>query len=107
MQPIETYTMDQHIDYIKDEAVKERLKKLLNEVKSFDPKKVTADAIKSAISVKASGRVIAYFESRRKNFYIYLNNTDSEWKGFPINSDEDIFNIKELLRLNFEKANLN
>jgi len=76
---------------------------MLNTVKEFDPKKVSIDAVKYDVSVKVSGKVISYFGPRRKNFIIYTYDTDSEWKPFSIDSDEDCNNSLQILKMNFEK----
>jgi hypothetical protein len=103
IQPIEVYTVEQRLNYIQDEAVKSRFKKMLENIKEFDPKKVTIDPVKYDVSVKVSGKVIAYFGPRRKSFVIYTYDTDSEWKPFTVDSDDDSMNILQIIKMNFEK----
>ena len=104
IKPIEVYTYEQRLSYFRDEIVKVRFTKLIEYVKSFDERKIAIDPIKYDISIKVNGKVISYFCPRRKNFIIYTYDTDSEFKPFQVNSDEDLPNIKELLRLNYDKG---
>ena len=100
---IEVYSLDDRFNYIKDEDAKNRFIKLLNQVKELDNKKITTDAVKYDISVKASGKVLAYFCPRRDFFLVYTYDHDSEWKPFRINSDEDVPETFNLIKNNFEK----
>jgi len=72
-------------------------------VKNWDKENILIEPTKYDISIKVSGRVFAYLGPRRKHFIIYTYDTDGEWKGFQINSEEDINDIKPLLRSNYEK----
>ncbi len=103
IQPIEVYTVEQRMNYIQDEEVKNRFKSMLNSVREFDSKKITVDAVKNDVSVKVSGKVISYICPRRKNFIIYTYDTDSEWKPFSIDSMEDSENALRIIKMNFEK----
>jgi len=101
---IEVYSQEDRINYIKDDIVKNRFIDLLNHVKEIDNKRITADAVKYDISVKDSGRVLAYFCPRRNFFLVNTYDHDSEWKPFKIISDEDVSEIYNLIKNNFEKT---
>jgi len=103
IQPIEVYTVEQRLNYIQDEEVKKRFKKMLNTITEYDNKKISIDAVKYDVSVKVSGKVISYFCPRRKNFIIYTYDTDSEWKPFSIDSEEDCNNIYQIIKMNYER----
>ena len=102
-QPIEVYTIEQRLDYITDKNVRKTVENLLNEIKGWDDKNILIEPTKYDISIKVSGRVFAYLGPRRKYFIIYTYDSDGEWKGFQINSEDDLKDIKPLLRSNYEK----
>jgi hypothetical protein len=100
---IEVYNIEDRFNYIKNESAKNRFKKLLNMVKELDNKNITTDAIKYEISVKISGKVLAYFCPRRDFFLIWTYDRDSVWKQFKINSDDDVIELFDLIRDYYEK----
>ena len=102
-QPIDVYTIEQRLDYITDRKVRKTVENLLNEIKGWDDKNILIEPTKYDISIKVSGRVFAYLGPRRKHFIIYTYDSDGEWKGFQINSEDDLNDIKPLLRSNYEK----
>jgi len=99
---IEVYSLDDRINYIKDDIVKKRFVKMLDQVKGID-RNITTDPIKYEISVKVSGKVLAYFCPKRTFFLVYTYDRDSEWKGFKIDNDEDVSEIFDLIRNNLNK----
>ena len=102
-QPIEIYTLEQRLDYITDKKVRKTVEDLLNEIKNWDNEDILIEPTKYDISIKVCGRVFAYLGPRRKHFIIYTYDTDGEWKGFQVNSEEDLNDIKPLLKSNYEK----
>jgi len=102
-QPIDVYTIEQRLDYITDRKVRKTVENLLKEIKGWDDKNILIEPTKYDISIKVSGRVFAYLGPRRKHFIIYTYDSDGEWKGFQINSEDDLNDIKPLLRSNYEK----
>lgn len=103
IQPIEVYSVEQRMNYIQDDNVKNRFKKMLDKIKELDSKKIAIDPVKYDVSVKVSGKVIAYFGPRRKSFVVYTYDTDSEWKPFTIDSDDDAENVMQIVKMNFDK----
>lgn len=55
------------------------------------------------ISIKVSGRLIAYIAPRRKHFMVYTNDAEGKWTGYQINSETDLNTVKPLVRTNFDK----
>ena len=102
-QPVEIYTLEQRLEYITDKNVRKIVEDFLDEIKGWDPENILIEPTKYDISIKVSGRVFAYLGPRRKYFVIYTYDTDGEWKGFQINSEDDLNSIKTLLRSNYEK----
>jgi len=100
---VEVYTLEKRLDYITENKARKTVEALLNEVKEWDRENVLIEPTKYDISVKVSGSVLAYIAPRRKHFVIYTYDSDDEWKGFPIMSDEDLNNAKILLKNNYEK----
>jgi len=100
---IEVYSIEDRLNYIKDKVAKNRFINMLNQVKELDGKNIISDALKNAISVKASGKVLAYFCPRRDYFLVSTYDHDSVWKDFKIYSDEDISEIFSLIKEYFEK----
>ena len=97
---IEVYSLEDRFNYIKDEVAKNRFIKMLNQVKEIDIKKITADPLKYDISVKVSGKVLAYFCPRRDFFFVNTFDRDSEWKAYKIISDDDVIEIIDLIKDN-------
>lgn len=102
-QSIEVYTLEQRLNYITDKKVKKTVEDLLEEIKNWDAENILIEPAKYDISIKVSGRVFAYLGPRRKHFIFYTYDTDGEWKGFQIKSEDDLNDIKPLLRSNYEK----
>jgi len=100
-QPIEVYTLKQRLDYITDKKVRKTVEDLLEEIKNWDKENILMEPTKYDISIKVSGRVFAYLGPRRKYFIVYTYDTEGEWKGFQINTEEDLNDIKSLLRSNY------
>jgi len=102
-QLIEIYTLEQRLNYITDKDTRTLLDKLLNEIKEWDKENILIEPLKYDISIKVSGRVFAYIGPRRKHFIVFTFDTDEEWKGFQINSEVDLEDVKPLLRSSYEK----
>jgi hypothetical protein len=102
-QTIEIYTIEQRLDYITDKTARKNVETLLDEIKNLDKEKVLIEPTKYDISIKVSGRVFAYICPRRQFYYIYTYDTDSEWKGFKIDSKEELNETLPLVIANFER----
>lgn len=102
-QPVEVYTLEQKLNYVTENTVRKTLEELLNDIQNWDRENILIEPIKYDISVKVSRSVLAYIGPRRKHFVVSTYDAEDEWKSFPITSDEDLKNIRTLLRSNYEK----
>ena len=100
---VEVYTLEQRLSYMTDNKVRKTVENLLSEIKEWDKDNILIEPTKYDISLKVSGRVFAYICPRRKHFMIYTYDTDGEWKGFPVKSDEDLKDVTILARSNYDK----
>ena len=100
---VEVYTLEQRLSYITDNKVRKTVENLLSEIKEWDKDNILIEPTKYDISIKVSGRVFSYIGPRRKHFMIYTYDTDGEWKGFPVKSDEDLKDVTILVRSNYDK----
>ena len=101
-ETVETYTLEDRLNWITDKEVRTRAKKVLDEIQSWEPKRINLDALKYDVSCKISGLVFAYFCPRRKYFMFYTNDNDGKWTGFRIDSDEDLPPVMDLIKMNVE-----
>lgn len=100
---IEVTHLDDHLAYITDTAVRSKVATLLEEIKNWKPGNISLDAIKYAISMKVNGHVFAYLHPRRQHYLISTFNTDDEWTEYPIKGDDDLANVKPLIKAAMEK----
>jgi len=105
-RPIEVYTLEQRLNYITDSKVRGTVRKLLDEIQNWDKDNVLIEPLQYDISIKVNGRVFSYLGPRRKHFIIYTYDSEDKWTGYPINQDEDLEEVKILLKNNFEKIRL-
>lgn len=103
LQPVEVYTIEQRLNYITDSKVRKTVEELLKEIQDWDKDNILIEPIKSAISIKVSGRVFMYLEPRRKHFLVSTYDNENKWTGFPIQQPEDLDEVKILLKGNYEK----
>lgn len=101
-ETVETYTLEDRLNWITDLEVRARAKKVLDEIRSWEPKKINLDALKYDVSCKISGSVFAYFCPRRKYFMFYTNDNEGKSTGFRIDSDEDLSPVIDLIGRNVE-----
>ena len=100
---VEVYTLDQRLNYITDSKVRQTVEDFLKEIKEWDADNILIEPTKYDISIKVSGRVFLYLGPRRKHFIIYTYGNENKWTGFPIQQDEDLEEVKILLKGNYEK----
>ena len=101
--PPEVRTIEQHLAYITDDAVRCKVAALLEEIKNWKPAYITLEPIKYAISMKVNGHVFAYLDPRRKYYMMSTYNADDEWTAYSIRSDEDLANVKTLAKAAMER----
>lgn len=100
---IEPKSLEERYDYITDTRVRNLAQELVAQIQVWDSERVLVEPTKYDISIKYSGRVVAYVGPRRKHFMIYTNNTDGKWTGYSINSNDDVEKVTPLIRGNFDK----
>lgn len=101
--PIEITQLEDHLTYITDLIVREKVASLLDEIKAWKPGNISADAIQYAISLKVNGRVFAYLYTRRKYFQIATFDSNDEWTEYPIKTDEELVKVKQIVRAAMER----
>ena len=100
---VEVYSLDDRYNYITDARIRKLAQKLVAEIQEWDSERVLVEPIKNDISIKVSGRVVAYVAPRRKHFMVYTNDAEGKWTGYPINSESDLETVAPLIRANFDK----
>lgn len=99
---VELSTIEDHLKYITDTAVRDQATAFLNEIKNWKPGKILLEGRKSMISMKVDGSVFAYFHSRRKFFAIDTFNPDGAWTQYPIKDSDDLDKVKVLMKAAIE-----
>jgi hypothetical protein len=87
---IEVPTLEANLKYITDDDVRETANKALEEIKSWSPDLISVEPIKSSISIKYGGRVLAYLETRRKHFLISGNDDSGQWTSHKVETGDDL-----------------
>ena len=100
---IEAYSLDDRHSYITDAKIRHLAQKLVGEILQWDSDRVLVEPTKYDISIKVSGRVLAYLAPRRKHFMVYTNDSEGKWTGYPIHSEGDLESPMALVRVNFDK----
>jgi hypothetical protein len=95
---VQVSSTDDHLSYITDTTVRGKVASLLDEVKSWKPGNILLDPTKYNISMKVNNQVFAYLWTRRRFYWIGTYGADGEWKEYSVKSDEDLANIKPLMR---------
>jgi hypothetical protein len=102
-QPVAVYTLEERLSYITESSVRKRVETLLEEIKGWEKEKIAVEPTKYDISVKISGTLLAYVSPRRKHFVVSTYDSDDVWKGFPVTSDEELRNVRTLLKNVYEE----
>lgn len=99
---VETYNLNDRLNHITNTNLRNLAERFLKEIQSWDKANILIEPIKYDISLKKSGKVFAYFAPRRKFFMIYTYNHDGKWTGYPVNEENDLDPIRELLQDNLK-----
>lgn len=100
---VEVYTLEDRLNYITDSKLRRMVEDLLKEIKEWDSENILIEPTKYDVSIKVSGRVFSYLGPRRKHFIIYTFDDENKWTGFPIHQEEDLEEVKILLKSNSER----
>lgn len=102
-EKVEAYSLDDRYRYITDAKIRRLAQKLVAEIQGWDSERVLVEPTKYDISIKVSGRVVAYVGPRRKHFMVSMNDAEGKWTGYSINSESDLEPVIPLIRANFDK----
>lgn len=97
------YSLEDRFSYIVNEKSRQIAKDFVDEIRSWDARSISVDAIKYAVSVKFHGTVLCYLSPRREFFHIETNNQEGKWTSLPMHDEEDLENTRTLLKANLEK----
>lgn len=97
------HKLDDHLSYITDTSVRANVSKVLDVMMQLKPGRTSMDPLKYAISLKVDGRVFAYVHPRRKHYLISTFNADDKWTDYPIQSDDDLSSVMELVTTSVER----
>lgn len=100
---VEVTHLDDHLTYITDTVVREKVAALLEEIKNWRPGSIALGPIKYAISMKINGRVFAYFYPRRKHYLLATYNDQEEWTEYSIKDDDDLAKVKPIMKAAMER----
>jgi len=102
-ETVEAYTLEARLSYITDTAARERAKEFLEEIRKWDPTRITVEPKKYDVSLKVSGRVFAYLNPRRKSFIFSVHDRELKWTGFTVNQDDELSVVRELTEANYRR----
>lgn len=100
---VEVTHLDDHLGYITDMNVRDKVSALLDEIKNWKPGSISLDPIKYAISMKVNGRVFAYFYPRRQHYLLATYNDDEVWTEYSIRDDDDLAKVKPIMKAAMER----
>lgn len=99
----EIYHLSDHLAFISNAEVRARFSALIDDIRSWTPGDISIDAIKYAISIKVNHHVFAYLHPRRQHFLISTYNAEDEWKDYSIKGENDLENVKPLMKKAMER----
>lgn len=100
---VEVSHLDDHLNYITDVIVRNKVSALLDEIKNWKPGNIAIDPIKYAVSMKISGRVFAYLYPRRQFYVIGTYDASEEWKEYAVKNDDDLATVKAIAKAAMER----
>ena len=100
---VEVSHLDDHLNYITDVIVRNKVSALLDEIKNWKPGNIAIDPIKYAVSMKINGRVFAYLYPRRQHYLIATYDASDEWKEYSVKNDDDLAAVKAIAKAAMER----
>lgn len=100
---VEVSHLDDHLNYITDVTVRNKVSALLDEIKNWKPGNIAIDPIKYAVSMKINGRVFAYLYPRRQHYLIATYDASDEWKAYAVKNDDDLVTVKTIAKAAMER----
>src|SRR5258708_36963061 len=101
-QRVEASSVGDVYGYITDANIQSLAKGLVSQVQSWDTERIEVVPIQEAISIKHSGRILAYLFPRRKFFLVGYYDEDGNWPTPKITSQGDLDAFLPTLRSRFE-----
>ena len=102
VERLEVPSLEDRYNYITDDEVRSLAQKLVPEIQSWDPQRVSVEATRYVISIKYSLRVLAYVEPRRRKFLLSTTDSEGKWTSQSINSESDVKQFLPVVRRYFE-----
>jgi len=99
----EAYSLDDRYGYITDAKIRSLAQTFVTHIQEWDAKRILVEPTKYDISIKLSGRVLAYVGPRRKHFMAYTYDAEGKWVGYPINSEADRQKVMPIIRASFDR----
>jgi hypothetical protein len=100
----EKYDLNDRINYVTDNGVKKILVDFIKTIRDIDKEHILVEPIKYSISVKILGKVVLYLSPRRNKFLIEMSDANSKWTAYPINSQEDIDDVMDIVMFNYSRT---
>jgi len=100
---VEVSHLDDHLNYITDVTVRNKVSALLDEIKNWKPGNIAIDPVKSAVSMKINGRVFVYLYPRRQHYLIATYDASDEWKAYAVRNDDDLVTVKTIAKAAMER----
>lgn len=103
-QRVEAYSLEDRYNYIVDGKIRKLAQRVVEEIQGWDAERVLVEPTKADISIKVSGRVIAYVAPRRQHFMVYTYDAEGKWTGYPVNSDSDLETVVPIVQAYFTRV---
>jgi hypothetical protein len=100
---IELPSLEDHLDYITDPKARKRIEGFIEEIKSWDPERISLDSIKYHLSFKIDNRLLTYLTTCRKYFIAEAYDENGEWQRYSVKSDEDLDIAREEIKAALER----
>lgn len=101
-EPLKVTTLDQHFTYITNDSVRSKAQEIVTALRALGPT-ISAEPVKSGISVKRNGRVFAYIWPHRKYFGVGCYGLDGQWTSFVVDADTNLDETKQVLNAAFAR----
>jgi hypothetical protein len=100
--PQEVPTLEDHFEYIRDDALRALARRFVSQVQALDPSAVHVEPTQSYISIKVANRLLAAMYAKRQGFYIGVYDAEQEWGWNSVNSEGDLPSIWPMVKARFD-----
>ena len=101
---VEVSHLDDHLNYITDVIVRNKVSALLDEIKNWKSGNIAIDPVKYGVSMKINGRVFARLHPRRQHYLIATYDASDEWKEYAVKNDDDLAAVKAMAKAAMDPA---